>query len=125
VNEGGQAVVGTLAVSRTSGSDKIQFRSPPRTCSAFGWLCEPDLSALLVEEEGSTFCGLLEVFVAHGLPRASYTDRGSHYFYTNKACEAVDKDEHPGRPCARSARRRAHPGLLAGGARPQRADVLV
>ena len=50
-------------------------------------------SALLVEEEGtvSTFCGLLEVFVAHGLPCALYTDRGSHYFYTDKAGEAVDK----------------------------------
>jgi transposase len=51
-------------------------------------------SAFLVEEEGtaSTFCGLLEVFVAHGLPCALYTDRGSHYFYTDKAGEAVDKD---------------------------------
>jgi Winged helix-turn helix len=51
-------------------------------------------SALLVEEEGtaSTFCGLLEVFVAHGLPCALYTDRGSHYFHTDKAGEAVDKD---------------------------------
>ena len=51
-------------------------------------------SAFLVEEEGtvSTFCGLLEVLVAHGLPCALYTDRGSHYFYTDKAGEAVDKD---------------------------------
>jgi hypothetical protein len=51
-------------------------------------------SAFLAEEEGtaSTFCGLLEVFVAHGLPSALYTDRGSHYFYTDKAGEAVDKD---------------------------------
>lgn len=51
-------------------------------------------SALLVEEEGtaSTFRGLLETFVAHGLPCALYTDRGSHYFYTDKAGEAVDKD---------------------------------
>ena len=51
-------------------------------------------SAFLVEEEGtvSTFCGLLEVFVAHGLPCSLYTDRGSHYFYTDKAGEAVDKD---------------------------------
>ena len=51
-------------------------------------------SAFLVEEEGtaSTFCGLLETFVAHGLPCALYTDRGSHYFYTDKAGEAVDKD---------------------------------
>src|SRR6516165_554786 len=51
-------------------------------------------SAFLVEEEGtaSTFCGRLEVFATHGLPCALYTDRGSHYFYTDKAGEAVDKD---------------------------------
>jgi hypothetical protein len=51
-------------------------------------------SALLVEEEGtaSTFRALLEVFMAQGLPCALYTDRGSHYFYTDKAGEAVDKD---------------------------------
>jgi hypothetical protein len=50
-------------------------------------------SAFLVEEEGttSTFGGLLETFVAHGLPCALYTDRGSHYFYTAKAGGAVDK----------------------------------
>jgi len=51
-------------------------------------------SAFLVEEEGtaSTFRGLRDVFVAHGLPCSLYTDRGSHYFYTDKAGEAVDKD---------------------------------
>src|SRR5437588_5013756 len=51
-------------------------------------------SAFLVEEEGtmSTLCGLLEVFVAHGLPCALYTYRGSHYFHTAKAGEAVDKN---------------------------------
>jgi hypothetical protein len=50
-------------------------------------------SAFLVEEEGtaSTFHGLLEVFTEHGLPCSLYTDRGSHYFYTAKAGEAVDK----------------------------------
>jgi hypothetical protein len=50
-------------------------------------------SAFLVEEEGtaSTLRGLLEVFVVHGLPCALYSDRGSHYFYTDKAGEAVDK----------------------------------
>jgi transposase len=53
-------------------------------------------SAFLVEEEGtvSTFRALLEVFTAHGLPSSFYTDRGSHYFFTPKAGEAVDK----GRP---------------------------
>jgi transposase len=51
-------------------------------------------SAFLVEEEGtaSSFRGLLEAFVAHGLPCALYTDRGSHYFYTDKADAAVDKN---------------------------------
>jgi hypothetical protein len=50
-------------------------------------------SALLVEEEGtaSTFRALLEVFAAKGLPSSLYTDRGSHYFFTPKAGEAVDK----------------------------------
>jgi transposase len=51
-------------------------------------------SAFLVEEEGtaSTFRALLEVFGAKGLPSSLYTDRGSHYFFTPKAGEAVDKD---------------------------------
>ncbi len=51
-------------------------------------------SAFLVEEEGtaSTFRALLEVFGARGLPSSLYTDRGSHYFFTPKAGEAVDKD---------------------------------
>jgi hypothetical protein len=54
-------------------------------------------SAFLVEEEGtvSTFRGLLEVFTAKGLPASLYTDRGSHYFYTRKAGEAVDKSRLP------------------------------
>jgi transposase len=52
-------------------------------------------SAFLVEEEGtaSTFAGLLEVFTAQGLPASLYSDRGSHYFYTPKAGEAVDKEQ--------------------------------
>jgi transposase len=51
-------------------------------------------SAFLVEEEGtaSTFRGLLEVFTSHGLPSSLYTDRGSHYFFTAKAGEAVDRE---------------------------------
>jgi hypothetical protein len=51
-------------------------------------------SAFLVEEEGtaSSLRGLREVLVAHGLPCSLYTDRGSHYFYTDKSGEAVDKD---------------------------------
>jgi Winged helix-turn helix len=50
-------------------------------------------SAFLVEEEGtaSSLRGLLETFLAHGLPCSLYSDRGSHYFYTDKAGEKVDK----------------------------------
>jgi hypothetical protein len=50
-------------------------------------------SAFLVEEEGtaSSFQGLSETFAQKGLPSSLYTDRGSHYFYTPKAGEAVDK----------------------------------
>jgi len=50
-------------------------------------------SALLVEEEGtmSSFQGLAETIAGHGLFRAFYTDRGSHYFFTPKAGGKVDK----------------------------------
>lgn len=50
-------------------------------------------SAFLLEEEGtaSSFRGLMETFLAKGLPSCLYTDRGSHYFVTLKAGEAVDK----------------------------------
>jgi transposase len=52
-------------------------------------------SMLLVEEEGtaSTFQALGEVIGEHGLFCALYTDRGSHYFYTPKACEKVSKTQ--------------------------------
>ena len=51
-------------------------------------------SAFLVEEEGtaSTFRALLEVFTPGACPASLYTDRGSHYFFTPKAGEAVDKE---------------------------------
>jgi transposase len=51
-------------------------------------------SGFLTEEEGtlSTFRALREVFTAKGLPASLYTDRGSHYFVTPKAGEAVDKE---------------------------------
>ena len=50
-------------------------------------------SAFLVEEEGtaSTFRALSEVIAQHGLFCSLYTDRASHYFYTPKAGEPVDK----------------------------------
>jgi hypothetical protein len=51
-------------------------------------------SAFLVEEEGtgSTLRALLEVFTHQGLPSSLYTDRGSHYFFTPRTGEEVDKD---------------------------------
>ncbi len=47
----------------------------------------------LVAEEGtaSTLRGLGEVIARHGLFCELYTDRGSHYFYTPKAGEAVSR----------------------------------
>jgi hypothetical protein len=50
-------------------------------------------SAILVEKEGtmSSFLGLQETIVAHGLFSSFYTDRGSHYFVTPKAGAKVDK----------------------------------
>ena len=51
-------------------------------------------SAFLVGEEGtaSTLRACLEVFAMKGLPSSLYTDRGSHYFFTPKAGEAIDKE---------------------------------
>jgi len=50
-------------------------------------------SGLFVPEEGtgSSFSGLGETIAQHGLFRAFYTDRGSHYFHTPKARGPVDK----------------------------------
>ncbi len=52
-------------------------------------------SAILVDEEGtmSSFLGLAETIAVHGLFRAFYTDRGSHYFFTPKAGGKVDKSK--------------------------------
>jgi hypothetical protein len=51
------------------------------------------LSIFLVAQEGtaSSFRGLAEAIGGHGLFSSFYTDRGSHYFYTPKAREKVDK----------------------------------
>lgn len=51
-------------------------------------------SMFFCEEEGtmSTFRGLSETSKAHGLPCSLYVDRGSHYFFTAKAGEKVDKE---------------------------------
>ncbi len=50
-------------------------------------------SAFLVEEEGvlSSFQGIQETIEKYGLFCSFYTDRGSHYFYTPKVGEKVDK----------------------------------
>ncbi len=50
-------------------------------------------SMFLVEQEGtaSTFRGLAETIASKGLFCSFYTDRGSHYFWTPKAGEKVDK----------------------------------
>jgi transposase len=52
-------------------------------------------SGFFVPEEGtaSSFRGLGEVIGGHGLFCALYSDRGSHYFYTPKAGEPVDKSK--------------------------------
>jgi len=101
-------VAGLVARSRRRGPHR---RKRPRKpdASPFAWLegaPELDLvvtmddatgeiySAFVVEEEGtvSTFRALVEVFTARGLPSSLYTDRGSHYFFTPTAGEAVDKE---------------------------------
>jgi hypothetical protein len=50
-------------------------------------------SMILVPEEGSasSFMGLGETIAEHGLFRAFYTDRGSHFFHTPKAKGPIDK----------------------------------
>ena len=51
-------------------------------------------SMFFCEEEGtkSSFRGLLETMKKRGLPCSLYIDRGSHYFFTPKAGEKVDKE---------------------------------
>jgi len=51
-------------------------------------------SMFFCEEEGtmSSFQGLSEACKGHGLPCSLYVDRGSHYFFTAKAGEKVDKE---------------------------------
>ena len=79
-------------------------------------------SAFLVEEEGtaSSLAGLLETFAAKGLPSSLYTDRGSHYFHTPTAGEAVDRTHltQVGRGCR--GQRLDQGDLSAGPQRPFR-----
>ena len=52
-------------------------------------------SAFLVEEEGtlSSFQGVQAVIEQKGLFSSLYTDRGSHYWFTAKAGEKVDRQQ--------------------------------
>jgi hypothetical protein len=79
-------------------------------------------SALLAEQEGtaSTLSGLLEVSWPTGCPARSTPIAAAT---TSTPTRLAKRWPHPGGACARSAWRRAYPGLLARGARPQRADV--
>lgn len=51
-------------------------------------------SMFFVDEEGtqSSFQGVNEVIVKHGVFASFYTDRGSHYWHTPEAGKKVDKD---------------------------------
>ena len=51
-------------------------------------------SMFFCKEEGtmSSFQGLAETCKQHGLPCSLYVDRGSHYFFTPKAGDKVDKE---------------------------------
>ncbi len=82
--------------------------------------------AQLVEEESTrtVMAGLREVIETKGLFCALYSDRGSHFFVTVKAGEKVDKHRltqvgraHEGVGSADDS------GLLAAGARPERAQL--
>jgi Helix-turn-helix domain len=52
-------------------------------------------SAFLIDEEGtmSSFLGLAETIVGHGLFSTFYTDRGGHYFITRQGSRKVDKTQ--------------------------------
>jgi len=70
-------------------------------------------SGFVVEEEStaSSFRALAEVIEKHGLFCELYTDRGSHYFHTPKAGEAVSKSVQPrlGAPWRSSASATSRP----------------
>ena len=106
---------GLVAKAKTRGAHRRKRERKPcpgmllhQDASSFAWLADAaplDLvvtmddatseiySAFLVEEEGtvSSFRGLLETFLAKGLPASLYTDRGSHYFHTPEAGGKVDR----------------------------------
>ena len=61
----------------------------------------------LVDALGNPFSLMLTPgqFSAKGLLSSLYTDRGSHYFFTPKAGEAVDKDRALSAICGALAKR--------------------
>ncbi len=83
-------------------------------------------SMFFVEEEGtaSSFRGVGEVIASHGLFASFYSDRGSHYWYSPEAGGKVDKTRaHAIWPCDGAAWHPDDCGLLAPGARAQRAGL--
>src|SRR5215204_1906048 len=65
--------------------------------SRFAWLAgQADLDLIVTMDDATSEIysarGLADVFTTRGLPASLYTDRGSHYFFTPQAGEAVDKD---------------------------------
>jgi len=84
-------------------------------------------SGFLVAEEGtaSSFRALSEVIAEHGLFCELYTDRGSHYFHTPKAGQAVSKNvQTQGLPLRRrgsGARWRSSASATSRPIRPKRA----
>jgi hypothetical protein len=84
-------------------------------------------SGFLVAEEGtaSSFRALSEVIAEHGLFCELYTDRGSHYFHTPKAGQAVSKNVQtqslPLRRRGSGARWRSSASAISRPIRPRRA----
>jgi hypothetical protein len=76
-------------------------------------------SMFFVPEEGtaSSFRGMREVILGHGLFSSLYTDRGSHYWNTPEAGGKVDKTNLT--QFGRAMKHRDDPGLLPRGPRPQ------
>jgi transposase len=73
------------------------------------------------ETTAAIMTALRTVITTYGLPMALYTDRAHWAFNTPQAKGPVDKTHLTQVGRAGASRRRAHSGLLAAGARPQRA----
>jgi transposase len=82
--------------------------------------------AQLVAEESTltVMAGIREVIETEGMFCALYSDRGSHFFYTPKAGEPVDKSRRDAARAGVEGTGRANDsGLFATGARTQRAQL--